>query len=184
MCGNGWFILYRMVTLKIKSRSPKSNQLFPPFQQCIYASLVKIHRLVQKTMNRKEATRFKIMPVWPWKLSKGHQNNQLFPYSQLCIYASLVKINPTVQKITHRNHISDISKCCCDTLKLGQGHQNLINSFPLSEMYICKLGQIHQLVRKRSYADANRIRTKNNMLWGHNQDQDKQSYSWSKLLQW
>ena len=46
-----------LVTLKMKSRSPKSNQLFPPSQPCIYASLVKIHPLVQKISHRKEATR-------------------------------------------------------------------------------------------------------------------------------
>ena len=40
------YCLYRRVTLKIMSRSPKSNQL-PSFQQCIYASLVKIPSLVQ-----------------------------------------------------------------------------------------------------------------------------------------
>ena len=32
------YSLYRMVTLKIMPRSAKSNQLFPPFQQCIYPS--------------------------------------------------------------------------------------------------------------------------------------------------
>ena len=35
-------------TMKIRSRSPKSNQLFPYLKQCIYTSLVKIHRFVQK----------------------------------------------------------------------------------------------------------------------------------------
>ena len=39
-----------LVTLKMRSRSPKSNQLFPPSQPCIYASLVKIHPLVQKNI--------------------------------------------------------------------------------------------------------------------------------------
>ena len=46
-----------LVTLKMRSRSPKSNQLFPPSQPCIYASLVKIHPLVQKISRKKEATR-------------------------------------------------------------------------------------------------------------------------------
>ena len=41
------YCLYRKVTLKIMSRSPKSNQLFPPFQQCIHVRLVKIAPLVQ-----------------------------------------------------------------------------------------------------------------------------------------
>ena len=49
------FILYRLVTLKIRSRLPKSNQLFSPSQQCIYASLLKIHVLVQKIMSGKES---------------------------------------------------------------------------------------------------------------------------------
>ena len=40
------------VTLKIWSRSPNFNQLFPFSQQCIYASLVKIHPLVQKITHR------------------------------------------------------------------------------------------------------------------------------------
>ena len=43
------------VTLKMRSRSPKSNQLVPPSQQCIFASLVKIHQLVQKITHGKEA---------------------------------------------------------------------------------------------------------------------------------
>ena len=49
-CQTMWLIysLYRMVTLKIMPRSPKSNQLFTSSRQCIYASLVKINQLVQK----------------------------------------------------------------------------------------------------------------------------------------
>ena len=44
------------MTLKIGSRSPKSNQLVPPSQQCICASLVKIRPLVQKITHGNEAT--------------------------------------------------------------------------------------------------------------------------------
>ena len=36
------------VTLKIKSRSPKFNPLFPSSQQYIYVSMVKTHPLVKK----------------------------------------------------------------------------------------------------------------------------------------
>ena len=43
------------VTLKIRSRFPKSNQLLPSSKKCIYASLVKVHQLVQEIMHRKEA---------------------------------------------------------------------------------------------------------------------------------
>ena len=45
------------MTLKIRSRSPKSNQLVPPSQQCICASLVKIRPSVQKITHGNEATR-------------------------------------------------------------------------------------------------------------------------------
>ena len=40
------------VTLKIRSRSPKSNQLLSSSQQFIFVSLVKIHPLVQKLTHR------------------------------------------------------------------------------------------------------------------------------------
>ena len=36
------------VTLNIRGSSPKSKHLFPSFQKCFYASLLKIHPLVQK----------------------------------------------------------------------------------------------------------------------------------------
>ena len=41
------YCLYGRVTLTIMSRSLKSNRPFPIFQQCIYASLVKISQLIQ-----------------------------------------------------------------------------------------------------------------------------------------
>ena len=44
------------MTLKIGPKSPKSNQLVPPSQQCICASLVKIRPSVQKITRRNEAT--------------------------------------------------------------------------------------------------------------------------------
>ena len=46
------YSLYRMVTLKIRSRSSKSIQLFSHSQHCINATLVKIHPLVQKITHR------------------------------------------------------------------------------------------------------------------------------------
>ena len=42
------------MTLKIGSRSPKSNQLFTPSKLCIYAKLVKICPLVQKITHGNE----------------------------------------------------------------------------------------------------------------------------------
>ena len=40
------------MTLKIRSRSIRSNQLFPSSPQCIYASLVKIYTQVKKITHR------------------------------------------------------------------------------------------------------------------------------------
>ena len=53
--GQNWTFQRAGVTLKIRSRSPKSYmyQLFTTSQQCIYASLIKIHPLVKKIDCRK-----------------------------------------------------------------------------------------------------------------------------------
>ena len=50
-----WTFQSATVTLRIGSRSPKSNQLFPSSQQCIHASLVKNHQLLQKIMHGNES---------------------------------------------------------------------------------------------------------------------------------
>ena len=44
------------MTLKNRPRSLKSDQLFPFYQQCIHASLIRIHPLVQKITHGIEAT--------------------------------------------------------------------------------------------------------------------------------
>ena len=49
-----WTFQSAHVTLKIRSRSPKSSKLFSFSQKCIYASLVKIHKLVQKITHKEE----------------------------------------------------------------------------------------------------------------------------------
>ena len=43
-----------VVTLNIRSRSSKPNQLFSVSKQCTYASLVEIHPLVHKIEHRKD----------------------------------------------------------------------------------------------------------------------------------
>ena len=97
------------MTLKIRTRSPKFNQFFPSSQQCIYASLVKIHILVQKITNRNH-----ILHISKCTCDLENENkvkvtkfNELFPSSQQCVYASLVKIHQLVQKIMHGNKKAD-----------------------------------------------------------------------------
>ena len=110
VCGNGWFIrLYRKVTLKMMSRSPKSNQLFPPFQQCFNASLIKISLLAQNKAQGDpilNITEYRcVLENWP----RSPKSDQLFPSSQQWVFASLVNIHQLVQKIMQGNESG------CDT---------------------------------------------------------------------
>ena len=73
------------MTLKIRSRSPKSNQLVPLSQQYIYASLVKIYTLVQKIAHGKEAMRMSTptgptsKTICPPPLRWGDKNSPTIP---------------------------------------------------------------------------------------------------------
>ena len=153
------------MTLEIRSRSPKCNQLFPSSQQCTYASLVKIHPLAQKTTHRNPILDISSASVTLKFRSRSPKSELLFP-SQQIIYASLVKNeHPLVQKITHGNHISDISRCRCD-LEKGQGHQNLIHLFPLPNNLSMQVWSnpstgSEDNAQEKSYAD--RIHTHNNV---------------------
>ena len=65
------------MTLKMRSRSPKSNHFFPLSYWCICASLVKFQPLVQEIVCTYtffyQNLSFKV-PVWPCKWDQGHQN--------------------------------------------------------------------------------------------------------------
>ena len=98
------------MTLKITSRSPKSNQLFSFFQQCIYASLVKIHPLVQKVTHGHHILTFQSAHVALKIRSRSPKSYKLFPSSQQCIHASLVKIHQLVQMIMHGNEKVDADR--------------------------------------------------------------------------
>ena len=80
------YSLHRMVTLKIMSRSPKSSQLFQPFQQCIHASLIKIHLLVQNIAHGIPILDILISWCDLQIRSRAPKSNQLFPFSQQYIY--------------------------------------------------------------------------------------------------
>ena len=87
------YSLNSRVTLNILSRSQKTYQLFPPFQQCIYASLVKIPPLVQSKTQGNPIFDIQSAGVTLKKRSRSPKSNQLSPSSQQCIKASLVKIH-------------------------------------------------------------------------------------------
>ena len=127
----------------------KSNQLFPSSQICFYASLVKIHPLVQKITNRNKATwtptnlTFQSAGVTLKIRPRSPKSNQYFPLCQQCIYASLVKIHPLVQKITHRNKATyngrrrDLHQDLYVPLSsVGGGHKKLIQCSPFITHFV------------------------------------------------
>ena len=91
------------MTLKIRSRPPNFDHLFLPSHQCIYASLVKLHSLVQKISREAIFWTFQCTPVTLSTRSRSSKSNQIFHSSQQCTNASLVKIHYLVQNIMHGN---------------------------------------------------------------------------------
>ena len=112
------------VTLKIRSRSPESNQQTLFSQQCIYASLIKVHGLVQKITHKTIFWTFQSASVTLKIRSRSPNSNLLFS-SQQCIYAGLVKIHLLAQKIMHWNRKVDDVLTPTQTLK-----QTLTGSAP------------------------------------------------------
>ena len=103
-----FFSIYRVVTFKIMSRSPKSNQFSPPSWGCIYAGLVKFQLLVNEIMCTQtfycisKAHFSSINNVVTLKIrSRSPKANHIFPPSLWCICASLVKFQPLVKEIVH-----------------------------------------------------------------------------------
>ena len=95
-------IFYGLVTLKIRSRSPKSNQLLASSLQCSCASFVKtIHLFRRYRVGKPNLISFHGLVTLKIR-SRSPKSNQLFPPSQPCICASLVKIHSLVQKISRR----------------------------------------------------------------------------------
>ena len=104
-----FFEYYSVVTLKIRSRSPKSNHFFAPSLWCICASSVKFQPLVKEILctqtfyfiNKDPLGSFlSIYNVVTLKIrSRSVKSNHFFPTSWWCICASLVKFQPLVKEI-------------------------------------------------------------------------------------
>ena len=97
-----------VVTLNIRSRSSKSNQLFFVTKECINASLVKIHPLVQKIMHRNEATRTPtgstLKTICPPSLRPGGHNYYSFHNSRGKINRRIYIPRRRVISEKHVNH--------------------------------------------------------------------------------
>ena len=110
------------VTLKIGSRSPKSNKFLFMSQQYRCTSLVKIHPFILEIGCRQAIFQQSEPSCDLEKWGQGHQNliSFFFSMSQQYRCTSLVNIHPFSQEIGCRQAIFQPSR---------QGHQNLINSF-------------------------------------------------------
>ena len=100
---------YSVVTLKIRSRSPKSKHFFALSLWCIYASSVKFQPLTKEILctqtfyfiNKAPLGSFlSIYNVVTLKIrSRSPKSNYFFPLSWWCICASLIKFHLLVKEI-------------------------------------------------------------------------------------
>ena len=91
---------YSVVTLKKRSRSPKSNHFFPPSLWCTCARLVKFQPFVKEILCTQtfycinKAQFLSIYNVVTLKIRpRSSKSNHFFPPSWWCICASVVKFN-------------------------------------------------------------------------------------------
>ena len=116
-----FYSLCSVLTLKIRSRSPKSDQIFKPTQRYNVLSLARICRLVQEIWCRQAffcLSKFEYFIVWwPWKWGQDHQN-EIFKPSQCYNIWSLATIYHLVQEMGCRQAFFGrnlkLSKCWCD----------------------------------------------------------------------
>ena len=135
------------VTLKMRSRSRKSNHFFPMSQSCFCASLVKIHYCFRRYSADK--AHFYSLLLWcPWKLGQGHQNliNSLIIPMIKYIKFGQNPLSGSRDRVQTSFFLSqyDIQSTVV-TLKMRSSHQNLIISSP------CLSGVSVQVWSKSTY---------------------------------
>ena len=104
--------IYNVVTLKFRSRSPKSNHFFPPSWWCICVSLVKFQPLVKEIHVHVVCTQtfycinkadflsiYNVVNKMIKIRSVSPKSNHFIPPSWWCICASLVKFHPLDKEI-------------------------------------------------------------------------------------
>ena len=94
------------MNLKIRARSPQSNQIFTPSQQCIYVSSVKKHPLIQKIIHGIEATRTPTGSMPP-SFGLGHKYMLFAPniFSVIYIYNNWNHYTSVLQSQGQSYHI-------------------------------------------------------------------------------
>ena len=130
------------MTLKIKSRSPKSNQFFFMSQKYSCASLVKIHPFLHEIGCRQAIFLNNLSPCVTLKMgSRSPKSNQFFSMSQQYRCTSLVKIHPFILEIGCKQAIFQLSEPTCDLengVKVTKSQSVLV---PVSTIQLCKFGQ-------------------------------------------
>ena len=102
------------VTLKMGSRSPKSNQFFSMLQQYRYTSLVKILPFILVIGCRQAIFQQSEHHVTLKMGSRSPKSNQLLSLSQKYSCTSLVKIHPFILEVGCRKAIFQQSEPSCD----------------------------------------------------------------------
>ena len=98
-------IFYGLVTLKIRSRSPKLiNSEPPPNNASVQVWSKSINLFRRYRVGKCNLISFHGLVTLKMR-SRSPKSNQLFPPSQPCICASLVKIHPLVQKISRQKKV-------------------------------------------------------------------------------
>ena len=165
------------MTLKIRSMSPKSIQLFIMSKCYIHANLVRNRQLVHEILCTFWLKFGSLIPTLTLKnRSRSPKSKQLFIISQCYIHANVVEICQPVHEIWCTQALLGfyLAVSHAVTLKIRSRSPKPNQLFIMSKCYIhANLVKIHPTVpimqtRKchadtNANADANRIRTKNNV---------------------
>ena len=143
------------VTLEIRSRSPKSIQLFIMSKCYIHANLIKICQLVHEILCTQASFGSNLAVLSPAVTLKNRSRspklNQLFIMSQCCIHANLVEICQSVNEIwcTQAHFCLNLAVLSpAVTLKIRSRSLKLNQLFIMSQCYVCaNLVKIHWFMR-------------------------------------
>ena len=144
------------VTLKMGSRSPKSNQHFSQSQWYICVSLAKIYPFnKEKSVQTRGYARFSnnLSPHVALKMgSRSPKSNQQFSPSQWYIHVSLAKICPFNKERVQTSGYADVDRIRTKnniSLRMVGGHKNL-----LAKQSCCIQTKKYRLYSKMTRSDC------------------------------
>ena len=139
------------VTLKMRSRSPKSNQSLSLSQQYSCTSLVKIHPFIHSG-DRVQKSHFPTIwaLLWPWKWDQGHQNliSSFSCHNNTVVQVWSKSIHSFMSQGVDKPFFNNLSPC--GTLKMGSRSPKSNQFFSMSQQYICtNLVKIHPFINEK-----------------------------------